>query len=495
VTGDDTMAKILSVPLGMDKDRSKVSSVWQVLMYSPLTWVMLGFLLGRGAIFGDIWPFGLAFLAAWRGSKRKLSKPYVLFGVLAGITSIVDFRLALPYYAAFSLIWFSPSKSKEFSKCWLICSCILIKMPLHYFLQPVFMVYIASITECVLAVFSYELLYALLSQSSEEKSCRDELQIIFIIITLIISINWRYSGFSPRLLLTMFLIIIGTRLGGLPFASIAGTALALFSLLLGESTHFVLLLVVSGLLVGILSYFKWGYFVGPLLALIAVAPSPAGPETVQWLFVLMLAAVVGCLVPEASLKRLSRILPGTVRYQKQTQSEEKYVKKAFNEKIDQYLNVLKELEVSLIEIEPRVKTGNKMTDAILNSKISLAKSNDIEVTADAHIPVALSTSETDLSIIIGNLLDNAIESNLKIPPNERFIRIYMDMKNIQLYLSITNGAEPTKKRKLFGIFASTKGDDHGLGLIRIDEVVERNGGYLKRNSEAGVFTTEVLLPQ
>lgn len=162
------------------------------------------------------------------------------------------------------------------------------------------------------------------------------------------------------------------------------------------------------------------------------------------------------------------------------------------EVVKDYLN---QLEDSLTEIELRVKTGNKMTDAILNSKISLAKSNDIEVTVDAHIPVALRTSETDISIIMGNLLDNAIESNLKISPNERFIRIYMDMKNTQLYLSITNGAEPIKKKKLSGIFASTKGEDHGLGLIRIDEVVERNGGYLKRNSEVGAFTTEVLLPQ
>lgn len=162
------------------------------------------------------------------------------------------------------------------------------------------------------------------------------------------------------------------------------------------------------------------------------------------------------------------------------------------EAVKEYLN---QLEVSLIEIEPRVKTGNKMTDAILNSKIFLAKSNDIKVIADAHIPIALSTSETDLSIIIGNLLDNAIESNLKIPPSERFIRIYMDMKNTQLYLTITNAAEPVKKKKLSGIFTSTKGADHGLGLIRIDEVVERNGGYLKRNSEEGAFTTEVLLPQ
>lgn len=86
--------------------------------------------------------------------------------------------------------------------------------------------------------------------------------------------------------------------------------------------------------------------------------------------------------------------------------------------VKEYLN---QLEVSLIEIEPRVKTGNKMTDAILNSKISLAKSNNIEVTIDAHVPIALTTPETDMSIIVGNLLDNAIEANLKIPKNKRLL--------------------------------------------------------------------------
>lgn len=162
------------------------------------------------------------------------------------------------------------------------------------------------------------------------------------------------------------------------------------------------------------------------------------------------------------------------------------------EAVKEYLD---QLEISLKEIEPRVKTGNKMTDAILNSKISLAKSNHIDIVVDAHVPVALTTSETDLSIIIGNLLDNAIEANQKISTDDRFIRIYMDMKNTQLYLSITNAAEPIKKNKISGLFSSSKGRNHGLGLIRIDDVIEKNGGFLKRNSEAGAFTTEVLLPQ
>ena len=40
--------------------------------------------------------------------------------------------------------------------------------------------------------------------------------------------------------------------------------------------------------------------------------------------------------------------------------------------------------------------------------------------------------------MIGNLFDNAIEASLKLPPDQRMIRIYMDMKNTQLYISFTN---------------------------------------------------------
>lgn len=163
--------------------------------------------------------------------------------------------------------------------------------------------------------------------------------------------------------------------------------------------------------------------------------------------------------------------------------------------MEDVIKYLDQLDISLSKIEPKIKTGNKMTDAILNSKISLAKSNHINITADAHVPVALTISSTDLSIIIGNLLDNAIEANLKIKKEDRFIRIYMDMKNTQLYISITNGAEPVKKKKFGERFLSTKGESHGLGLVRIDDVVERNGGYINRNSEENAFTTEVLLPQ
>ncbi len=156
---------------------------------------------------------------------------------------------------------------------------------------------------------------------------------------------------------------------------------------------------------------------------------------------------------------------------------------------------LDRLDTDLNTVDLAVKTGNAMADAILNSKISLAKSRDIPVQVEAHIPVRLKMSELDLCCVIGNLFDNAIEASLALPPEERLIRVYLDMKGTQLYLSFTNFTAQGKREKRNGRFLTTKGEGHGFGLVRVDAIVERLDGYLSRNSEDGAFTTEILIPQ
>lgn len=162
------------------------------------------------------------------------------------------------------------------------------------------------------------------------------------------------------------------------------------------------------------------------------------------------------------------------------------------EAIKRYLDLLDD---DLTTVDAVIKTGNPMTDAILNSKISLAKSKGIEVVADAHIPMKLKSSEIDLCCIIGNLFDNAIDASVKLPEGQRVIRVYMDMRNTQLYISFTNFTAEKKMQKDGKRFLSTKGEGHGFGLVRIDAIVERLEGYISRNSEDGAFTTEILIPQ
>lgn len=156
---------------------------------------------------------------------------------------------------------------------------------------------------------------------------------------------------------------------------------------------------------------------------------------------------------------------------------------------------LDELDTDLNTVDTVVKTGNPMADAILNSKISLARSRNIPTQVDAHIPVKLKMSELDLCCIIGNLFDNAMEASMALPEEKRMIRVYMDMKGTQLYISFTNFTAAKKLSKVGKGFKTSKGEGHGFGLVRIDDIVSRYNGYLSRNSEDGAFTTEILIPQ
>lgn len=78
---------------------------------------------------------------------------------------------------------------------------------------------------------------------------------------------------------------------------------------------------------------------------------------------------------------------------------------------------------------------------------------------------------------------------MALPEEKRLIRVYMDMKGTQLYISFTNFTAAKKLSKVGRGFKTSKGEGHGFGLVRMDDIVSRYDGYLSRNSEDGAFTT------
>ena len=178
-------------------------------------------------------------------------------------------------------------------------------------------------------------------------------------------------------------------------------------------------------------------------------------------------------------------------YKNHIQTLKAYMSANEYDKANAYLD---HLDGDLASVDTIMKTGSVIIDAILNSKISLANSKKINVNAKAAVPEKLNISEIDLCVVIGNLLDNAIEACEKIADGEKFIRIFIGMKNTQLYIYIANTAPGGKQIKANGRFATQKGGYHGFGLVRIDKTIEKYRGYVKRSSEDGAFTTEILLP-
>lgn len=157
------------------------------------------------------------------------------------------------------------------------------------------------------------------------------------------------------------------------------------------------------------------------------------------------------------------------------------------------LEYLSEIHDTITQVDTVLKTGNTMVDAILNSKISLMHTKSIRVDATAKVPPSLTVGNVDLCVIMGNLLDNAMEACEKLPEGSRFIRIYIAVKSKHLYMSFTNSAGK-KQEKVGGLFRSSKGTHGGIGLSRVDSLVSQYGGYVTRASEDGGYTTEVILP-
>lgn len=162
-------------------------------------------------------------------------------------------------------------------------------------------------------------------------------------------------------------------------------------------------------------------------------------------------------------------------------------------KYDEVNAYLRQLNDDLTNVDATIKTGRLMVDAILNGKINIAAQYEIPVHVKAKIPECTPITDVDLCVAIGNLLDNAIEENRKLFPEERFIRIYIAQKNTQFYLAFTNAAGK-KQEKRERVFASSKGVGHGFGLSRVEGIVKKYGGQFFADSEDGGFTAEVLIP-
>ena len=177
-------------------------------------------------------------------------------------------------------------------------------------------------------------------------------------------------------------------------------------------------------------------------------------------------------------------------YHNHLQSMKAYLRMGQVERLGEYLELL---EQDLDHINQRVESGNVNLDAILNSKLSLAEKNGIEVDYKATCPAELSISDIDLCALIGNLLDNAVEACEKLTEGKPFIRLYIGTMKQQLYISVTN-ATGEKVRKLDNEYITNKRGNHGHGLRRINLMVEKYKGYINRQNEPGVFVTEIMLP-
>lgn len=137
------------------------------------------------------------------------------------------------------------------------------------------------------------------------------------------------------------------------------------------------------------------------------------------------------------------------------------------------------------------KSGNPEIDSLINYKMDIAEKYEINAKIDLAIPDKLNINTFDLSIIIGNLLDNAIEAASKA--EDKFINISLELDRNVLYISISNSYDGNLKFS-GGRLTSSKGDEnHGLGLNSVLKSVEKYMGTMNIQHDKHVFYVDILM--
>ena len=137
-------------------------------------------------------------------------------------------------------------------------------------------------------------------------------------------------------------------------------------------------------------------------------------------------------------------------------------------------------------------TGIASIDALLNNIEDKSKQYNIQFKKHIFIDEIVKTNEMDFCLLLGNLLDNAIEECIRlIEVRKTDLFIICDIKTVDNYLNIIIENSCMEKETL--TTSKSNKYKHGYGLHIIDEIVQKFDGSIKRERIDGVFTTMIIL--
>ena len=142
-------------------------------------------------------------------------------------------------------------------------------------------------------------------------------------------------------------------------------------------------------------------------------------------------------------------------------------------------------------------TGNIAVDAILKAKSTIMKNAGITFEFVEYPLNPLPISERSFCMLLGNLLDNAIEGVMRLPASNPTRTIYLSFSKVweMLFISCTNDADEKKIKRCGSEFVSTKEHPelHGFGTKSMKKIVSDAGGTIDFNIEHGKFSVEIML--
>ena len=160
-------------------------------------------------------------------------------------------------------------------------------------------------------------------------------------------------------------------------------------------------------------------------------------------------------------------------------------------KVGKIKNAIDQLQSNIDVIEKSSKvidTGHPSIDSIIENKLNRCEELNIHTNLSYQYKETININEIEIAVIIGNILDNAIEACQKITNNkEIWGSITVDKQDIIINIRNTavssNNLKTSKNNKKL----------HGYGLKSISHIAKKYNGYAKFFFSDNIFTSYVIL--
>lgn len=162
--------------------------------------------------------------------------------------------------------------------------------------------------------------------------------------------------------------------------------------------------------------------------------------------------------------------------------------------IQEAVQYCEELRTPVREISQTVWTGDKAIDYLISSKMALAEQEHIQTKVNIEYPHNTNIRSVDLTTILGNLLDNALEAAEMASAHLRFINLTVRRINAMLIIKVENGYGEVPAQEN-GNLLTSKMDKafHGWGLKSVQTAAEHYDGIINTEYADGIFKTVVTL--
>ena len=155
--------------------------------------------------------------------------------------------------------------------------------------------------------------------------------------------------------------------------------------------------------------------------------------------------------------------------------------------------VWEKINQKIEDVQTLIQTGNSYVDSMINTKITLARSEKVDVKCTILSKME-GIDDLEFCSVFGNLMDNAIEAERKVTEKKEII-IFVEEKMGYLRLEIQNKIEKSVLNENSSLNTTKKDtSSHGIGHKSIKRTMQKVGGALKYYETGDLFCAEAVFP-